>query len=77
MWEYIPGGVVTEKMPGLMGYRPTGGIRLQCWVLEGRGKVWRTYSSLYPYEAYWDDNKKSKRFKNLEEAQLHVEEQTK
>jgi hypothetical protein len=67
MWEYRAGGLVPE----------TGGMKLDSWILPGRGKVWKTYSSVYPYEAYWDDSKKSERFKTLEEAKLHVEEQTK
>jgi hypothetical protein len=67
MWEYRAGGLVPE----------TKGMRLDSWILPGKGKVWKTHSSLYPYEAYWDNSKKSKRFKMLRVAQLHVEDQTK
>ena len=68
-WEYRPGGVVITNN-GM-------GFKSDSWTLDNRGKVWRTVSNVLPFEAYWDEDKKSERFENLKAAQIHIEEQTK
>lgn len=62
-WKYVPGGITLN-----------GGPRLDCWILHGKGKVWRTYSTLYEFEAYWDKSRKSQRCATLKEGMRIVEE---
>ena len=62
-WKYVPGGTTL-----------LGGTPLDCWVLRGKGKVWRTYSTHLEFEAYWDKSRKSKRCATLKEGMRIVEE---